>query len=1015
MSFHAGSIWRKWDLHIHTPSSIVQNYGGDRPEIWEKFISELESLPADFKAIGINDYLFLDGYEKVKEYKSKGRLKNIELILPVVELRLDIFGGHGSQFNRINLHVIFSNELDAQVIRGQFLSQLDAHYWLSPEVNGEKWNGVVTRDSLQDLGKKIKGTSPDAARFSETDLQLGFNNLCVSLKTVRERLEKNTYLDGKYMLAIGKTEWHSLRWNDASIATKKSLINECELVFTAAQDVDSFVKSKSSLSEQAVNDQLLDCSDAHSFSKSPNKDRIGRCLTWIKADLTFEGLRHAVLEYENRIYVGDEPPKKKKAREESNKFLDTLSVRKKSGSRLADVWFDFSLDLNPDLVAVIGNKGNGKSALADILGLLTNTKNQSHFSFLNTKKFRNPKKNLALEFEGALKFKSGKGIKRDLSGPCDPNDVELAKFIPQNLLETICNEISSGEASEFDRELQEIIFSHVPEKDRLGQNDLSSLVLFKTTETKKKIQALRVELSPINEELVQLEEMRTPEYLKELEGKLNQRKEDLDAHEAAKPAEIVRPDVDTQTQENLKATYLEIDALEKERDQIRSDISDYEKVLNDNSVSYQKIALLKQKINNLKDSVGRNLVELKEIFLDLGMMPPKIDFSIDTTALEAKEQEISALLRGANEVLADDGVKKSRLLEVLTLLAEKRQSCDEPTRVYQVYLENLRKWEERRSEIIGTQNTLESIEFFERRIKEISQVVERAAVLRDERTRVVQNIYEQFESLKSDYSILFKPVQNFVSEHTIVANKLNLMFDVAILAQGLVERFLDSVDRSSAGFFYGREESERKFKKLLSETNFDSWDSVLSFLSSIQEKLERGEAEVDQVDYRSVKRQLKKAVSVHDFYNYIYGLDFLIPKYTLRLADRDIDQLSPGEKGTLLLAFYLLVDKRDTPLIIDQPEDNLDNQTVFDVLVPAVRDAKMRRQIIMVTHNPNLAVVCDAEQVIHASINKADGHRVTYITGSIENASIKQLVIDVLEGTNPAFENRKSKYVRARG
>ena len=79
-----GSQWRKWDLHVHTPESIVHEYKcGQNEDIWDKYIDALENLPSDIKVLGINDYLFLDGYKKVKEYKEKGRLNNIDLILPV--------------------------------------------------------------------------------------------------------------------------------------------------------------------------------------------------------------------------------------------------------------------------------------------------------------------------------------------------------------------------------------------------------------------------------------------------------------------------------------------------------------------------------------------------------------------------------------------------------------------------------------------------------------------------------------------------------------------------------------------------------------------------------------------------------------------------------------------------------------------------------------------------------------------------------------------------------------------
>jgi predicted ATPase len=129
------------------------------------------------------------------------------------------------------------------------------------------------------------------------------------------------------------------------------------------------------------------------------------------------------------------------------------------------------------------------------------------------------------------------------------------------------------------------------------------------------------------------------------------------------------------------------------------------------------------------------------------------------------------------------------------------------------------------------------------------------------------------------------------------------------------------------------------------------------------------------------------------------------------MGDKELEQLSPGERGTLLLIFYLLVDKDDTPLVIDQPEENLDNQTVYELLVPCIKEAKQRRQIIIVTHNPNLAVVCDAEQVIRATLDKKANYQMRYESGAIENPLINKAIVDVLEGTMPAFHNRDSKYL----
>lgn len=111
-----------------------------------------------------------------------------------------------------------------------------------------------------------------------------------------------------------------------------------------------------------------------------------------------------------------------------------------------------------------------------------------------------------------------------------------------------------------------------------------------------------------------------------------------------------------------------------------------------------------------------------------------------------------------------------------------------------------------------------------------------------------------------------------------------------------------------------------------------------------------------------------------------------------------------------MLIFYLLIDKDNVPLIIDQPEENLDNQTIYNLLVPCIREAKKRRQVFLVTHNPNLAVAGDAEQIVWASIDRRNGNRITYASGPLEDFDINETAMNILEGTRPAFDNRRSKY-----
>lgn len=111
-----------------------------------------------------------------------------------------------------------------------------------------------------------------------------------------------------------------------------------------------------------------------------------------------------------------------------------------------------------------------------------------------------------------------------------------------------------------------------------------------------------------------------------------------------------------------------------------------------------------------------------------------------------------------------------------------------------------------------------------------------------------------------------------------------------------------------------------------------------------------------------------------------------------------------------LKVFYNAYGKRlFIPLILDQPEDNLDNESVAKILVPFIKEAKKRRQIIIITHNANLAVVSDAEQIIRVNIDKKNDYTFSYESGSLESCIIND-VVNVLEGTKSSFNKRHDKY-----
>ena len=122
---------------------------------------------------------------------------------------------------------------------------------------------------------------------------------------------------------------------------------------------------------------------------------------------------------------------------------------------------------------------------------------------------------------------------------------------------------------------------------------------------------------------------------------------------------------------------------------------------------------------------------------------------------------------------------------------------------------------------------------------------------------------------------------------------------------------------------------------------------------------------------------------------------------------RKIAQLSLGQQQSVLLGI-LLLSNSDKPLLIDQPEDNLDSEFIFKTIVYNLRKIKERRQIIIVTHNPNIAVLGDAELII--PLKSTNNHSMVINLGSIDNIDTIKLCCQILEGGESAFKQRKVIY-----
>ena len=166
------------------------------------------------------------------------------------------------------------------------------------------------------------------------------------------------------IVAIGKSEWEEYRWDGGGAADKRTIINQTDIVFVAAESVTRFEGSRNSLRTANVNALLLDCSDAHFFSDSTQKDRIGNCHTWIKAEPSFDGLRQILFEPEGRLSISETNPDKK-APYQVISYVRFVGGGEKFGNQ--------EVRLSPYLTSIVGGKSTGKSLLAGLIVKSTDT------------------------------------------------------------------------------------------------------------------------------------------------------------------------------------------------------------------------------------------------------------------------------------------------------------------------------------------------------------------------------------------------------------------------------------------------------------------------------------------------------------------------------------------------------------------------------------------------------------------------------------------------------------------
>ncbi|MBV6518791.1 MAG: hypothetical protein DCC43_01835 [Candidatus Brocadia sp.] len=949
--FTRGSEWRKWDLHVHSPLTILNNQYPklqDGSPDWEAFISKLELL--DIAVVGITDYFTIDGYKKVKEFKKQGRLANIHTILPNIEFRLNSVISSkkdGQDPRRLNFHVIFSDEVNDQDIEEHFLHDISFFYEGNPQDKDD--TRKLKRSNIVELGKKLIEQHKKFEDSGLSSLEIGTMQTVVSHEDITDRL-KDSRFKGKYIIVFPEELSNLIGWDGQDHHIRKGLLQKSDMVFSSNEKTRLWCLGQNPYAEGVVKfveefktrKPCIHGSDSHKIDEIAHPCALrgakehrcgaegGDCelrYCWIKADPTFEGLKQLLYEPADRVVIQKDNPTPIKSNYTLEKFkisqttiCDDLSIRQTE------------IELNSGLVAVTGGKGSGKTAFVDLIA--NSYKDRCNTNDPNSFVRRIADQNPAIET--TITFKDKTEFTKSLKDVVFFEDSEVV-YIAQGELENYI-----GDNSDLDIYIKKLIFGSPQIKDTVKSFEFDELIN-EIAEVQDKIAkkceviiTLENQTSQESRQIINLESKQKEAELKDVENRLKEL-------EKAKSNEKIKIAQDKQkTISEFKSKRDDLTALRnlllKAVNFINSDIGEFNKDM--------------ASINELLKKLG-----VSETYNSISYMQ-KADLESRLTSVKT---EITKIVKNI-----EDAQKEIETFEIgvrdHTKLLDKKRELD-------AAISNIKV---RREEFSKKESAL------------IQAIQDRKDLLK----QLVKSVILQ----KKKYEEI---IGAFSAQKAEVLSDLN---------------FGTKIHFDSAKFLQTAEDvMDNRKVTVTSKEGKSMFDDLFAIIDSIlngdENNIDNFVVEVEKLN-KEYKNKLKssQAITISDFYRFLFGNYFsVIP--IVKYKNTHLSKLSLGQKATVLIKIYLA--QGDKPIIIDSHDDHLDNEFIMDELVKAIRQAKNYRQVILASNNGNVVINSDAEQIIIANRNNG---LISYISGSIENPVIRDRAVKVLEGGSDAFRQRQQKY-----
>lgn len=977
-----GSEWRRWEPHIHAPGTIMNDqFKG--PNRWDDYLTALESATPVIQAIAVTDYYVTDTYQTIRRLQEEdGRLPNVDLIFPNVEVRLEAATAKGGF---VNLHLFVSPEDPNHVDELQrLLSRLRFN------AMGDRFD--CTRTDLIRLGKKA---DPDITDDNAA-LSYGASQFKVNFPELREVYNESDWAKRNILFAVagGASDGTSGVRDAADQVTRRVIESFAHIIFASSQAQREFwLGERSSPDEiRSTYGGLKPClhgSDAHDLPNvaSPFGDRF----SWIKGGLEFDALRQACIDPQYRAHVGAEPP----SSATPSQVVSKLEI-------LGAPWMNTpDIPLNPGLVAIIGARGSGKTALADMIAAGCDAITEESW---NADEWLSPSflvraRPLIDDARVKVHWGAGEAIERAMDGADanGPRSYPRARYLSQQFVEELCS--SSGLTDGLLHEIERVIFEAHPEDTRDGALDFAELLDLRAVRHREAMKREAEAVAQISDRISS--ELEKEKLVANFELQAKEKKRLADAYT------IDRTKLISAGSEKLELRHSELAATENQiRARLRQLATQLQTLLalQDDVTDFRQNqapeALRTTQTNHAQS--GLNDDQWQSFLLEFG---GPVDTNL-TESVKWVEREITRLKGTIPENFDPQKPFFSEDTDLSTL-------SQASLKLEMARLERLvsadREVQKQYSALSGKIATeTAAFQSLSEKLKDANGAKDRARNLQSQREQAYGRAFDALVSEENVLAELYKPLMERLKAASGTLNKLS--FSVARVAdvEAWATEAEDLIDLRKAGPFKGKGTLIEKAQEVLAQ----AWQTggsaeVVAAMATFRTKYQRDllshspVAHTDQVEFRAWSKK---------FAHWLFSTDHLSIRYGIEYDGVDIRKLSPGTRGIVLLLLYLALDDNDgRPLIIDQPEENLDPKSVFEELVGLFVEAKSHRQVIMVTHNANLVINTDADQIIIAESGPHPHGAlppITYLSGGLDNAEIRKAVCDVLEGGEGAFKER---------